>query len=97
MRIFITHILPKDQILKYKLSIAACNFSYNLIEGGVQLLFGIKGKRWEVEYRQPNAWGHKTPFRLDVNYYDLFNEHWTYPSGDEVPGKAKSVEGACYW
>ena len=35
MRIFITHILPKDQILKYKLSVAACNFSYNLIEGGV--------------------------------------------------------------
>ncbi len=35
MRIFITHILPKDKILKYKLSVAACNFSYNLIEGGV--------------------------------------------------------------
>ena len=35
MRVFITHILPKDQILEYKLSVAACNFSYNLIEGGV--------------------------------------------------------------
>lgn len=34
MRIFITHILPKEQILKYKLSVAACNFSHNLIEGG---------------------------------------------------------------
>ncbi len=67
------------------------------IGGGLQLLFGIKGKRWEVEYRQPNPWGYNTPFRLDVNYYDLFNEHWTYPSGDEVPEKAKSVEGACYW
>lgn len=35
MRIFITHILPKDKIIKYKLSIAACNFSYNLIDGRV--------------------------------------------------------------
>lgn len=35
MRIFITHILPKEKILDYKLSVAACNFSYNLIEGGV--------------------------------------------------------------
>lgn len=34
-RFFVTHILPKDKILKYKLSVAACNFSYNLIEGGV--------------------------------------------------------------
>ena len=35
MRIFVTHILPKEVISKYKLSVAACNFSYNLIEGGV--------------------------------------------------------------
>lgn len=35
MRVFIAHILPKDIALKYKLSIAACNFSWNLIEGGV--------------------------------------------------------------
>lgn len=35
MRIFITHILPKDKILKYGLSIAGCNFSYNLIEAGI--------------------------------------------------------------
>ena len=67
------------------------------IGGGIQLLFGIKGKRWEVEYRQPNVWTYNVPFELNLNYYDLFNEHWTYPSGDEVPEKAKSVEGACYW
>ena len=35
IRIFFTHILPKDKILKYKLSVAACNFSWNLIEGGM--------------------------------------------------------------
>lgn len=34
-RIFVTHIAPKNQILKYNLSIAACNFSYNLIEGNI--------------------------------------------------------------
>lgn len=31
-RIFITHIVPRDKILKYHLSVAACNFSHNLIE-----------------------------------------------------------------
>ncbi len=31
-RIFVTHIVPKKEILRYNLSIAACNFSYNLIE-----------------------------------------------------------------
>lgn len=34
-RIFITHIVPQDKILKYNLSIAACNFSLNLINGNV--------------------------------------------------------------
>jgi len=66
------------------------------IGGGIQLLFGIKGRRWEVEYRN-GVWGYNVPFQLNLNYYDLFNEYWTYPSGDEVPQMAKSVEGACYW
>lgn len=34
-RIFITHIVPQDKILKYNLSVAACNFSLNLINGNV--------------------------------------------------------------
>ena len=34
-RIFITHIAPKDKILDYKVSPAACNFSYNLISGNM--------------------------------------------------------------
>lgn len=33
-RYFITHIAPKDKILEYKVSSAACNFSYNLMTGG---------------------------------------------------------------
>ncbi len=35
MRIFLTHIAQKDKILEYNLSIAAANFSYNLIESGL--------------------------------------------------------------
>ena len=35
MRYFITHIAPKDKILEYKVSSAACNFSYNLMSGGM--------------------------------------------------------------
>lgn len=34
-RIFITHVLPPLLIEKYRLSTAACNFSFNLISGGV--------------------------------------------------------------
>ncbi|MBD5367560.1 MAG: glycosyltransferase family 4 protein [Bacteroides sp.] len=34
MRIFVTHICPKDKIIEYGLSISASNFNYNLIEGG---------------------------------------------------------------
>ncbi len=30
---FLTHIAPKDKVLEYKVSSAACNFSYNLISG----------------------------------------------------------------
>ena len=63
---------------------------------GVQLLFGILGKRWEEEYMQI-PWGHNTPFKINTNYVDLKNEYWTHPSGDEIPQQAKSVEGGCYW
>lgn len=34
-RIFITHIAPKVKILEYKVSSAACNFSYNLMSNGM--------------------------------------------------------------
>ncbi|MDP4184317.1 MAG: hypothetical protein Q8862_04035, partial [Bacteroidota bacterium] len=52
--------------------------------GGVtQLLFGIKGKRWESETIYP--------------YSNLFNEHWIRPGENEKPQNAIIVEGACYW
>lgn len=52
--------------------------------GGVsQLVFGIKGKRWDSYIVWP--------------YTNLFNEHWVYPGETEKPGNAAMVEGACYW
>ena len=35
MRIFITHIVPHGKVAEYNMSFAACNFSYNLIGGGI--------------------------------------------------------------
>ncbi len=34
MRIFVTHISPKDRILEYGISLSASNFNHHLIEGG---------------------------------------------------------------
>lgn len=34
MRIFLTHIMPKDKILEHNISVASSNFSSSLIEGG---------------------------------------------------------------
>lgn len=54
--------------------------------GGTQLLFGIKGKRWEGRYHGD-----------DTRFADLFNEYWVYPSENEKPQNANKVEGGCYW
>jgi len=51
--------------------------------GATQLLFGIKGKRWENYIVWP--------------YMNLFNEHWVRPGENEKPKNANIVEGACYW
>lgn len=52
--------------------------------GGVtQLLFGIKGARWEQYVVYP--------------YTNLYNEHWLRPGEHERPKNASVVEGACYW
>lgn len=52
--------------------------------GASQLLFGIKGNRWEKNQI--------------FNYVQsLFNDSWVYPSSaDQVPGKG-CVENGCYW
>lgn len=60
--------------------------------GGSQLLFGIKGKRWDN-----NGYIWKNLPQLYTNYSSLYNEYWVRPSQTETPKSAKSVEGACYW
>lgn len=53
------------------------------IGGETQLLFGIKGKRWEGN---------------GYNYSDKFyNEHWTKPLPVDTPLNSNTVEGGCYW
>lgn len=52
--------------------------------GGVtQLLFGIKGARWENYIVYP--------------YMNLYNEYWVRPGEKYRPKNAAVVEGACYW
>lgn len=59
--------------------------------GALQLLFGIKGKRWEVD-NYASSWG------LPQNAYtSLFNEYWIRPTGIFKPQAANKVEGGCYW
>lgn len=51
--------------------------------GMTQVLFGIKGKRWEVFY--------------DDTIATLFNEHWVRPLESETPERKDKVENGCYW
>ncbi len=50
--------------------------------GALQLLFGIRGNRWETEQ--------------DI-YKQFMNEHWVRPLENERPNAAQNVENACYW
>ena len=50
--------------------------------GATQILFGIRGKRWE-QYKPHIA--------------KLFNDAWVRPSEEEKPVGYKNMEGACYW
>lgn len=49
--------------------------------GATQLLFGIKGARWDNGYVGKN----------------LYNEFWTRPLEMDVPQNIKKVENGCYW
>lgn len=49
--------------------------------GGLQLFFGIMGKRWE-----------KSDYLLEI-----LNDSWIRPSKDETPDSASLVEDGCYW
>ena len=60
--------------------------------GSLQLLFGIRGKRWETtEYG-------KDFFEDAVGKYPtLMNEHWIRPNTSSFFKGAEKVEGGCYW
>jgi hypothetical protein len=49
--------------------------------GATQILFGVKGKRWQTH---------------DV-IRTFFNDHWISPLPEEVPAGFLQVEGGCYW
>jgi len=52
--------------------------------GATQLLFGIKGRRWEVEYGE--------------KYLSKFcYEYWVRPNEKETPTNNRNVENGCYW
>lgn len=54
--------------------------------GSLQLLFGIRGKRWENPSYNPH-----------YDFSSLMNEHWIKPGEEERPKAADKVEDACYW
>ncbi|AQQ09168.1 hypothetical protein L21SP3_00968 [Sedimentisphaera cyanobacteriorum] len=49
--------------------------------GATQILFGIKGGRWE----NSSVISHQ------------FNENWVYPLAEEKPKNYKKIENGCYW
>jgi|TARA_B110000046_G_C13024201_1_gene412886 hypothetical protein len=54
--------------------------------GSLQLLFGIRGKRWE-----------STDYNEIYDYASLVNKYWVKPSRVETPNKSSNVEDGCYW
>lgn len=52
-----------------------------VLGGSIQILFGIKGRRWA---------NHEVISRF-------WNEAWIWPSEIETPRNAKGIEGGCYW
>jgi len=65
-----------------------CDFIYHKLNkssiyvgGGLQLYFGIKGKRWDT----------------DSGVTKFYNENWIRPSKEEKPTNGDLVEGGCYW
>lgn len=49
--------------------------------GATQMLFGIKGKRWEENSK----------------FDEIINDFFIYPSNEDKPKNANKVEGGCYW
>lgn len=49
--------------------------------GAIQVLFGIKGNRWQTHPIISRFW----------------NDAWVYPSEEETPAGSDTVESGCYW
>lgn len=62
--------------------VKACGKVAIHLGGVLQLLFGIKGRRWEQQYD------------YDKRFY---NEHWVYPSAEETPENIELADHASYW
>jgi len=56
------------------------------IGGSLQLLFGIRGNRWE-----------NPDYNSKHSYLSLMNSHWVRPSETEKPQIDNLLEGECYW
>lgn len=60
--------------------------------GALQLLFGIKGKRWEDSNYGVKEWN--IPYG---SYTSLMNEYWIRPNNIAKPKNIQKVENGCYW
>lgn len=61
--------------------LVASGVSCVVLGGAVQVLFGIKGRRWQTHGVISKFW----------------NDEWVWPAADEVPTRATTIEGGCYW
>jgi hypothetical protein len=50
--------------------------------GSTQILFGIKGKRWEENNKFISS---------------IMNQHWVRPLESETPSNINKIEDGCYW
>lgn len=69
------YAMPLGSYIKEKGKIAI------IMAGATQLLFGIKGNRWDAQEK----------------YQKLYNENWVKPNKNETPKENKVVEGGSYW
>ena len=71
-----------------RFSLLVCDYIKNLgkpsvhLGGGNQLLFGIRGKRWDGSFANSDWYGTKD---------------WIRPMPEEIPQYNNLVEGGCYW
>ena len=59
----------------------AAGVSAIVLGGAIQIIFGVKGRRWATH---------------DI-ISKLWNDEWVWPAKEEIPGGAATVEGGCYW